>query len=302
MPGGVGADARPVGAPVGQGRLRLRGPGQVRPARPGHADRAAGLLRAGGAGARGALEPALDPAGGPRRLRDAAGGRHGRGLPGRVTGADGDAAPAAPGEVLRPGHRGGADPAGADPGRLGAPLHPAPARGGGIRPAARADAPGAGQDPRRPAVPGADDADRHRLRRVHPGRGGPAPPGHELQAGPGADRGAARPAAGRDGRPRDPGRHRRGHLRQDPRVLQLRVSRVARDQLRLPGLRQRLAQVLLPGRVHRRAAARPAHGLLRARQPDRRRPPPRRRGARRGRQRQRRAGHAGEARARATSR
>ena len=173
---------------------------------------------------------------------------------------------------------------------------------GGIRPAARADAPGAGQDPRRPAVPGADDADRHRLRRVHPGRGGPAPPGHELQAGPGADRGAARPAAGRDGRPRDPGRHRRGHLRQDPRVLQLRVSRVARDQLRLPGLRQRLAQVLLPGRVHRRAAARPAHGLLRARQPDRRRPPPRRRGARRGRQRQRRAGHAGEARGRATSR
>ena len=42
---------------------------------------------------------------------------------------------------------------------------------------------------------------------------------------------------------------------QDPRVRQLRLPRVARDQLRLPGLRQRLAEVLLPGRVHRRVAA-----------------------------------------------
>ena len=33
-----------------------------------------------------------------------------------------------PAEVLRPGHRGRADPARADPGRLGAPLHPPPAR------------------------------------------------------------------------------------------------------------------------------------------------------------------------------
>ena len=64
---------------------------------------------------------------------------------------------------------------------------------------------------------------------------------------------------------------RRGHLRQDPGLLQLRLPRVARDQLRLPGLRQRLAEVLLPGRVHRRPAARPADGLLRPGQPDQRR-------------------------------
>ena len=152
-----------------------------------------------------------------------------------------------------------------------------------------------GQDPRRPAVPGADDAARDRLRRVQPGRGGPAAPGDELQARPGADRGAARAAAGRDGGPRHPGRGRRGHLRQDPGLLQLRLPRVARDQLRLPGLRQRLAEVLLPGRVHRRAAARPADGLLLAGQPDRRRAQARRAGARRGRQRQRRPRHPGEA-------
>ena len=90
-----------------------------------------------------------------------------------------------------------------------------------------------------------------------------------------------------------PVRCRRGHLRQDPGLLQLRVPRVARDQLRLPGLRQRLAEAVLPGRVHRRAAAQPADGLLRPAQPDRRRPAARGHRARRGRQRQRRAGHPG---------
>ena len=89
-----------------------------------------------------------------------------------------------------------------------------------------------------------------------------------------------------------PGR-RRGHLRQDPGLLQLRVPRVARDQLRLPGLRQRVAEAVLPGRVHRRAAAQPADGVLRPAQPDQRRAPARGHRARRGRERQRRAGHAG---------
>jgi error-prone DNA polymerase len=74
---------------------------------------------------------------------------------------------------------------------------------------------------------------------------------------------------------------------------QLRLPRVARDQLRLPGLRQRLAQAPLPGRVHRRAAAQPADGVLRPAQPDQRRAPARGHRARRGRERQRRAGHAG---------
>ncbi len=45
-------------------------------------------------------------------------------VPGGVARPDGHPAPAAPGEVLRPGDRGGADPARPDPGRLGAPLHP----------------------------------------------------------------------------------------------------------------------------------------------------------------------------------
>ena len=71
----------------------------------------------------------LDPAGGRRRLPDAPGGGHGGGVPGRVAGPDVDPAPAAAGEVLRPGGGGGADPARAHPGRLGPPL-PAPPRAG----------------------------------------------------------------------------------------------------------------------------------------------------------------------------
>ncbi len=47
VPGGVGADARPHGAAVGQGGLRRRRPGEVRPAGPGHALRAAHRVRAG---------------------------------------------------------------------------------------------------------------------------------------------------------------------------------------------------------------------------------------------------------------
>ncbi len=206
VPGGVGADAGPVGAAVGQGRLRLRGPGQVRPARPRHADRAAGLLRAGGGASRRALEPAHDPAGGPRRLRHAVRGGHGRGVPGRVAGPDGHPAPAAAEEVLRPGGGGRADQAGPDPGRLGAPLHAPPPRRRAAGHAARVHARRPGQDPRGSAVPGADDAARDRLRRVQPGRGGPAAPGDELQARPGADRGTAGADAGRDGGPGDPAR------------------------------------------------------------------------------------------------
>ncbi len=62
------------------------------------------------------------------RLRHALRGRLGRGVPGRVARADGDAAPAAAAQLLRPRDRGRADPARPDPGRLGASLHPAAAR------------------------------------------------------------------------------------------------------------------------------------------------------------------------------
>ena len=127
------------------------------------------------------------------------------------------------------------------------------------------------------------------------GRGRPAAPGDERQAGARAHRGTEAAAARRDGGARHRPRRRRGHLRQDPGLLQLRVPRVARDQLRLPGLRQRVAEAVLPGRVHRRAAAQPADGVLRPAQPDQRRQTARGHRARRGRERQRRAGHAGGA-------
>ena len=84
--------------------------------------------------------------------------------------------------VLRPGGRGGADPAGPDPGRLGPPLHPPPQRRrGGHLPAPAAGAV-PGQDPRGAAVPGAAHADGRGRRRVHRRRGRPAPPGHGGQA------------------------------------------------------------------------------------------------------------------------
>ena len=140
LPGRVGADAEPLGAAVGQGRLRVRGAGQVRPARARHADRAAGLLRAGGRAPRRPLGPALDPAGGRRGLRHAVRGRHRRGVPGRVAGPDGDAAAAAAEGVLRPGGRGRADQARPDPGRLGAPVHAPPPRRRAAVPAAPVDA------------------------------------------------------------------------------------------------------------------------------------------------------------------
>ena len=45
-------------------------------------------------------------------------------------------------------------------------------------------------------------------------------------------------------------------------VRALRISRIARRQLRADRLCQRIFEVPLPGRVHRRAAQQPAHGIL----------------------------------------
>ena len=67
-------------------------------------------------------------------------------------------------------------------------------------------------------------------------------------------------------------------------VRELRLPGEPLDQLRLPGVRQRLVQALLPGRVLRGAAQRPADGLLLPAVAGRRRPPARRAGARPGRQ------------------
>ena len=62
-------------------------------------------------------------------------------------------------------------------------------------------------------------------------------------------------------------------------VRALRISRIARRQLRAAGLRQRVFEVPLPGRLHLRPAEQPAHGLLFAGDPDQRRAAPRPAGA-----------------------
>ena len=110
VPGRVGPDGGPLGAAVGQGRLRRGRAGEVRPARARDAVGAALRRRPDPRAPRLRGRPRHDPAGG-RGLRDALPGRHGRRVPDRVAGADGDAAAAAAAHVLRPRRRGGADPA-----------------------------------------------------------------------------------------------------------------------------------------------------------------------------------------------
>ena len=209
VPGRVGPDARPHRPAVGQGRLRRHRPGQVRPAGPGHALGTEVLLRLRRAVARQALQPARRAGRGSQGVRHAVRGRHRRGVPGGVPGADGHPAPAAATQVLRPGHRDRPDPAGADPGQLGASLHPAQERPGAGRLPASETGEGAEQDARHPAVPGAADATGHRRGRLHPGRGRSGPAGDGIQAQPGTDGGAAQQALRRHARQR----HQRGRRR-----------------------------------------------------------------------------------------
>ena len=95
VPGRMGPDAQPHRAAVGQGRLRRDRAGQIRPARARHALGAALLLRPRRAADRRAPRPVRHPRGRRARLRHDLRRRHGRGVPGRVPGADGHAAPAA---------------------------------------------------------------------------------------------------------------------------------------------------------------------------------------------------------------
>ena len=95
VPGRVGPDGRPHGRAVGQGRLRGGRAGEVRPARAGHAHRAAPDDRPRCGAPRPPHRAARAAAGRSRGLRDARAGRLGRGVPGRVPGADGHAAAAA---------------------------------------------------------------------------------------------------------------------------------------------------------------------------------------------------------------
>ena len=158
VPGGMGADGKSLGPAVGQGRLCRNGVGQIRSAGPRHALRPA-LRDRPGASARGDQGRFRHPgSGGTGGLRDAAARRFGGCFPGRIPRPDGHPAQAQAPHLLRPGRRGRADPARSDPGRLGAPVHPAPQRAGTRHLRPPGDGTFAGQDPGDPAVPGAVDA------------------------------------------------------------------------------------------------------------------------------------------------
>ena len=89
----------------------------------------------------------------------------------------------------------------------------------------------------------------------------------------------ARPALRRHGRP---GRVRggvRAGVHGAGRLRQLRLPREPLGGLRPPGVRHGLVQGALPGRLHRRTAQRPAHGLLVPPEPGGRRQAPRGGGA-----------------------
>ena len=140
LPDRVGAHGEPLGAPVGQGRLRGRGAGEVRPARPRDAHDAAPRRRPRARARRGRRRPRHHPAG-TRGVRAAERGRHHRRVPGGEPRADGHVAAPAAREVLRPGGGGRAHPARSHPGRVGAPVPPPAQRAGGDHlpaPAARA--------------------------------------------------------------------------------------------------------------------------------------------------------------------
>ena len=198
----------------------------------------------------------------PEGLRDAAGGRHRGPLPGREPRADGDPAAHEARPLLRPRGRGGDHPARADRGEDGPPV-PRPAeraRAGHVpAPVARAD-PEA--HARGAALPGAAPAHGDDRGRLHRRRGRGAAPRDGLQALGEAhegDRGAAAPGDGRAG---DHGRGRGGDRALDPLVRALRLSRVARGELRAHRLRERVPEGAPPGRVRVRAPQQPADGLL----------------------------------------
>ena len=216
---------------------------------------------------------------GPGGLRHDPARRHDRRVPDREPRADVDAAAAAPGQILRSRHRGRDRAAGADPGRHGASLSAPPAgprsRSTYRRPS-RAGG-GAEEDARRAAVPGAGDAHRHRRGRLHARRGRQAAPRHgDLQAGR-HHRLLSRQADRRHGGERLPARVRRALLQPDRGLRRVRLPREPRGELRQPGLRLVLDQMPLSGRVRRRPAQQPAHGLLRAGADRARRPGPWRR-------------------------
>ena len=162
---------------------------------------------------------------------------------------------------------------------------------------------GARQDARRAAVPGAGDAGRDRMRRLHRRRGRPAAPRHgDLQAHRRRLRiSGDKLIAGMVARWLRAG-VRREDLQPAGGFRQLRLSRKPRGLFRADRLCLVLAEMPSPGCVLRRPAQRPADGLLRARADRPRRPRPWRRGSPRLRQRLALGLHAGADRRRGSVR
>ena len=280
LPGLVGGHARTDRAPVGQGRLRRSRTGEIRPPRARDAHRPADRLRpAGGSGGerrrRKAPGPVQPAPGGPARLRPAPSRGHGGGLPGRVAGADGRPAATAPGMPLRRRHPGGAHPARPHPGRRRHPLHQPPPRPRSRDLPASPGTPRPGEDSGSPPLPGAVHADRHRRRRLQPGAGRPAAQGDERQTLPQAHAGPESRAHGRHGGQRSRRGDGGGDLRQTPRLRRIRLPRVARLLLRLPGLRLGLVEGPPSRALLRGDPRRAADGLLLSPVPGGRRPAPR---------------------------
>ena len=100
--------------------------------------------------------------------------------------------------------------------------------------------------------------------RLLPRRGGRSAPRHgglEAQGRPGA---IPAPIDRRHARAGLSGELRGSDIQSDLGVRRIRLSGIARGQLRAPGLHLRLAQALRAGGLLRRAHQQPAHGLLRA--------------------------------------
>ena len=196
---------------------------------------------------------------------------------------DGDAAAAAAAAVLRPGDRDRADPARPDPGRRGASRTSA-ARPGEepityLHPKLRA---GAGAHPRRPAVPGAADADGDGGRRAAPattptccaGRWAPSAGVEKIES-------LKREAVRRDGAQR--ASPARWPTRSTRKIEAFANFGFAESPLasasRCSSTRARGCKLHYPAAFLAGAAARPADGVLLPAVAGRRRPPPRRRGA-----------------------
>ena len=281
VPGRVGPHGGPHRAAVGQGRLRRRRPGEVRPARPGDAHRPCTSPSTSSAST---TASSVDLATIPQD--DAVYDMLCRADSVGVFQVECRAQMATlprlrPRTLLRPRGRGRAHPPRPDPGRLGAPLHPAPQRrGAGHLPAPAARA-GAWRRPSACRCSRSSSCRWPSTCRLHARRGRPAAPGHGLQAQPRAHGAAAR-AGFYDGhgRARHHRRDRRGASGRSSRPSPTSASpRATRCASPTSCTRRRGSSSTYPAAFCAGAAQRPADGLLLAAHAGAGRPPPRRRGA-----------------------